>query len=128
LTDPDESSLSGWLRTFTDYMEYYSGSIEAWTEKTSDSALVNDLGAYAQAAIDASLVAVLAPYPREFPFDPVLSAIIMRGIIVRIPTAAQEMEDPVARDQSIEVVRSAIRRGFFADSAVRESNSIVSLD
>lgn len=128
LTDPDDSALRGWLNTFTDYMEYYSGSIEAWTEKTADSALVNGLGAYAQAAIDASLVAVLAPYPREYPFDPVLSAIIMRGAIVRIPTAAQEMEAPVARDQSIEVVQSAIRRGFFADSAVRESNSIVSLD
>ncbi|MDV7352779.1 TetR/AcrR family transcriptional regulator [Rhodococcus oxybenzonivorans] len=114
LTDPDTSAQREWLTTFAKYAEYYSGSIEAWTERTAESEIVTGLGAYAQSAMDASLLTVLAPYDRDYPFDPVLSAIILRAIIVRIPSAAQEIEEPLTLDEAVDLMITAIQRGFFA--------------
>ncbi|MEE2030877.1 TetR/AcrR family transcriptional regulator [Rhodococcus chondri] len=113
LTDPGDTAPSEWLKAFIEYTEHYSGSIEAWTERTADSELVHGLGAYAQASIDISLLKVLAPYPRTYPFDPILSALILRALITRLPQAAQEMEEPLTPDETIDLILTAIRRGFF---------------
>ncbi|MBF4478680.1 transcriptional regulator, TetR family [Rhodococcus rhodochrous J3] len=112
-TDPGDNAPREWTKAFIEYTEHYAGSIEAWTERTAESKIVHDLGSYGQASLDISLLTVLAPYPRNYPFDPILSALILRALLVRLPQAAQEMEEPLTLDESIDLMLTAIRRGFF---------------
>jgi len=112
-TDPGDNAPREWTKAFIEYTEHYAGSIEAWTERTAESKIVHDLGSHAQASLDISLLTVLAPYPRNYPFDPILSALILRSLLVRLPQAAQEMEEPLTLDESIDLMLTAIRRGFF---------------
>ena len=112
-TDPGDNAPREWTKAFIEYTEHYAGSIEAWTERTVESKIVHDLGSYGQASLDISLLTVLAPYPRNYPFDPILSALILRALLVRLPQAAQEMEEPLTLDESIDLMLTAIRRGFF---------------
>ncbi|MGN5236860.1 TetR/AcrR family transcriptional regulator [Rhodococcus sp. SJ-3] len=111
--DPDDTGSRQWLKAFVAYMEHYAGSIDAWTERTADSKIVHGLGAHGQASLDASLLTVLSPHPRNYPFDPILSALILRAIVVRLPEAAREMEPPLTLDESIDLTLTAIQRGFF---------------
>lgn len=114
LTDPDDSALREWLTTFANFLAYYAGSIEVWTEQAAESEIIIGLGAHAQSVLDASLLTVLAPHSRDYPFDPVASSLILRAMIHRLPAAAQEIEDPLALDDTVDLMITAIRRGFFS--------------
>jgi hypothetical protein len=51
--------------------------------------------------------------PSPYPFDPVVSALILRALVTRVPQAALEMPEPIGDDQVIELLMTCIRRGFF---------------
>lgn len=114
LTDPDTTALRGWITDFTVFMRRYSGSIGAWTEKTTDNDIVTQLGLRGQAAMDAAMVNDLTIRDRDYPFDPVIAAIIFRSLVSRIPAAAREMSQPMPDDEVSDLMIACIRRGFFS--------------
>lgn len=113
LTDPDTTELRAWISSFTAFMTRYSGSIGAWTEKTTDNDVVTQLGICGQAAMDSAMVADLITRKRDYPFDPVVAAIIFRSLVARIPQAAQELSPPLSDEATADLLIDCIRRGFF---------------
>jgi AcrR family transcriptional regulator len=114
LASDDDIELRTWLGDFMAYMAKYKGSIDVWTERTSDDELIAAIGAYAQASIDLALEAALTSVERTYPFDPVAGALIFRALITRLPEALQEMAPDATDDQIIELLVTSIKRGFFS--------------
>jgi AcrR family transcriptional regulator len=114
LTDPDTTELRGWISSFSAFMTRYSGCIGAWTEKTTNDDIVTQLGICGQAAMDSAMVADLITRKRDYPFDPVVAAIIFRSLVSRIPAAAREMSPPLSDDEIADLLIECIRRGFFS--------------
>jgi hypothetical protein len=54
--------------------------------------------------------------PGAYPFYPVVSALILRALVTRVPQAALDMSEPIGHDEVIELLVSCIRRGFFGRS------------
>lgn len=117
LTDPDTTELRAWIRSLDDFMRRYSGSIGAWNEQTTDNDIVGQLGVCGQAAMDAAMVADLVATRRDYPFDPVVAAIIFRSLVARIPQAAREQSPPLSEDETADLLIACIRRGFFSHLA-----------
>jgi AcrR family transcriptional regulator len=117
LTDPDTSRLRDWLDGFAGFMARYAGSIGAWTEKTTDNDVVTRLGVYSQAAMDAAMIADLTTKDRDYPFDPVVAALIFRALISRVPAASREMAPPVPEEEISDLMIACIKRGFFSHLA-----------
>ncbi|RHW28550.1 TetR/AcrR family transcriptional regulator [Nocardioides immobilis] len=114
LAADDDATLRGWLADFMAYMAKYSGSIDVWTEHTTDDELIRAIGAHAQASMDLALEAALTTTRRTYPFDPVSGALILRGLITRLPEALREMAPDASDDQIIDLMATCIRRGFFS--------------
>jgi hypothetical protein len=51
--------------------------------------------------------------PTPYPFDPVVTALILRSLVTRVPQAALEMPEPLDGDAVIDLLTTCIRRGFF---------------
>ncbi|MBM7368839.1 TetR/AcrR family transcriptional regulator [Gordonia hydrophobica] len=117
LTDPDTTELRAWIAGFNSFMRRYSGSIGAWAESSADDDLVSRLGRYGQAALDSAMVAGLTATQRDYPFDPVVGAIIFRSLVARLPEAAEEFSPPLQEDASTDLLIQCIRRGFFTHLA-----------
>lgn len=117
LTDPDTAAMREWLSRFTTFITRYSGSIGAWTERTTDNDVVTQLGARGQAAMDSAMITDLTTRARDYPFDPVVAAIIFRSVVSRIPSAAQELSPPLSEDETTDLLLACIRRGFFSHLA-----------
>ncbi|AZG45564.1 Putative mycofactocin biosynthesis transcriptional regulator MftR [Gordonia insulae] len=114
LTDPDTTELRAWISSFTGFMTRFSGSIGAWTEKTTDNDIVTQLGICGQAAMDSAMVADLVTRKRDYHFDPVIAAIIFRSLVTRVPQAAQELSPPLSEDEIADLVIDCVGRGFFS--------------
>ncbi|NMD61330.1 UNVERIFIED_ORG: TetR family transcriptional regulator [Nocardia globerula] len=112
-TSTDETELREWLVSFAEFSSHYSGSIDAWAEKSIGDNIVSELGAYGQSVMDDALLSVLTSRQRDYPFDPEVSAMIFRAIIARVPQASQELPEPLSRDESIDLLVACIQRGFF---------------
>jgi AcrR family transcriptional regulator len=117
LTDPDTDQLRDWIKGFAGFMSRYSGSIGAWTEKTTDNDVVTRLGVYSQAVMDAAMIADLTTKDRDYPFDPVVAALIFRSLVSRVPAAARELSPPLSEDEIADLLIACIKRGFFSHLA-----------
>ncbi|WGL54104.1 TetR/AcrR family transcriptional regulator [Nocardioides sp. BP30] len=114
LTADDDADLRAWLHDFMAYMATYSGSIDVWTERTTDDELVIAVGAHAQATMDLALEAALTPVQRSYPFDPVCGALIFRAVITRLPEALREMAPDATEEEIIDLLVACLKRGFFS--------------
>ncbi|MBB5160554.1 TetR/AcrR family transcriptional regulator [Mycobacterium sp. AZCC_0083] len=109
----DESTLRHWLATYVEFYDRYSGCIEAWVEGTTDDPTIVGIGENGQVMMDIGAARMLIRGPCPYPFDPVVSALILRALVTRVPQAALEMPEPIVDDQVIELLMTCIRRGFF---------------
>jgi AcrR family transcriptional regulator len=109
----DESTLRRWLATYVDFYDRYSGCIDAWAEGTTDQPTVIAIGENGQVLMDLGVARMLASRPRPFGFDPIVSALIVRALVTRVPQAAADLPDPISRGAVVELLLTCIRRGFF---------------
>jgi hypothetical protein len=63
--------------------------------------------------MDVGAARMLIRRPGPYPFDPVVSALILRALVTRVPQAALDLPEPIGDDEVIELLMTCIRRGFF---------------
>jgi hypothetical protein len=63
--------------------------------------------------MDIGAARMLIRRPGPYPFDPVVSALILRALVTRVPQAALDMPEPMGGDEVVELLMTCIRRGFF---------------
>jgi AcrR family transcriptional regulator len=110
----DDTELREWLVGFSRYITRYAGSIDVWSERNSGNDMVVDLGTYGQACMDDALLAVVTSRKRDYPFDPVMAALIFRALVGRVPQASQELPEPLSQDDFVSLLVACIKRGFFS--------------
>jgi hypothetical protein len=110
-------TLQHWLATYVDFYDRYSGCIDAWAEGTTDDPTILDIGEHGQVVMDIGAARMLISSPGAYPFDPVVSALILRALVTRVPQAALDMDEPIGHDDVIELLMFCIRRGFFGRKA-----------
>jgi AcrR family transcriptional regulator len=106
-------TLQHWLATYVDFYDRYSGCIDAWAEGTTDDPTILGIGEHGQVVMDIGAARMLISSPGAYPFDPVVSALILRALVTRVPQAALDMDEPIGHDDVIELLMFCIRRGFF---------------
>jgi AcrR family transcriptional regulator len=109
----DQSTLRQWLGTYVEFYDRYSGCIEAWAEATTDDPTILGIGENGQVQMDICAARMLTRRPGAYPFDPVVSALILRGLVTRLPQAALDLPEPIGDDEIIDLLIDCIRRGFF---------------
>lgn len=112
----DESTLRDWLSTYVEFYDRYSGCIDAWAEGTTDDPTIVGIGENGQVLMDIGAARMLIRRPGAYPYDPVISALILRSLITRLPEAALDLPEPLNRDGVVELLMTCIKRGFFAQS------------
>ncbi|MBJ7336536.1 TetR/AcrR family transcriptional regulator [Mycolicibacterium sp.] len=119
LVDPlgDEATLRNWLSTYVEFYDRYSGCIEAWAEGTTDDPTIIGIGENGQVLMDIGAAKMLIRRPGAYPYDPVISSLILRALVTRVPQAALEMTEPLDGDAVIDLLMNCIKRGFFATSS-----------
>jgi AcrR family transcriptional regulator len=110
----DDTELRAWLTEFMAYMAHYSGSIDVWTEHTTDDEFIAAVGAHAQATMDMALETALTTVERSYPFHPVAGALIFRALITRLPEALREMAPEATDEQIVDLLVACLKRGFFS--------------
>jgi AcrR family transcriptional regulator len=108
-----ESTLRPWLATYVEFYDKYSGCIEAWAEGTTDDPTIVSIGENGQVQMDIGAAKMLIRGPDRYPFDPVISALILRALVTRLPQAALDLPEPIDDDDLIDVLMTCINRGFF---------------
>jgi AcrR family transcriptional regulator len=108
-----KSTLRPWLATYVEFYDRYSGCIEAWAEGTTDDPTIVSIGENGQVQMDIGAARMLIRGPDRYPFDPVVSALILRALVTRVPQAALDLPEPIGDDELIDVLMTCIRRGFF---------------
>jgi AcrR family transcriptional regulator len=108
-----KSTLRPWLATYVEFYDKYSGCIEAWAEGTTDDPTIVSIGENGQVQMDIGAARMLIRGPDRYPFDPVVSALILRGLVTRVPQAALDLPEPIDDDELIDVLMTCINRGFF---------------
>src|SRR5271154_2888996 len=109
----DETTLRHWLATYVEFYDRYSGCIDAWAEGTTDDPTIVGIGEHGQVLMDIGAARMLIHGPGPYPFDPVVSALILRALVTRVPQAALDLPEPIDDDELINVLMACIRRGFF---------------
>jgi AcrR family transcriptional regulator len=109
----DEAKLRHWLATYAEFYDRYSGCIDAWAEGTTDDPTIVGIGEHGQVMMDIGAARMLIHGPSPYPLDPVVTALILRALVTRLPQAALEMPEPISGDAVIELLMTCIRRGFF---------------
>jgi AcrR family transcriptional regulator len=110
----EESTLHHWLATYVEFYDRYSGCIDAWAEGTTDDPTIVGIGEHGQVLMDIGAARMLIRRPGPFPFDPVVSALILRALVTRVPQAALDLPEPIGDDAVIDLLMTCIQRGFFA--------------
>jgi AcrR family transcriptional regulator len=113
----DEGPLRNWIATYITFYDRFSGCIDTWTESTTDDEAVIAIGESGQAMMDQATAVMLTRAPQPFPFDPIVSALILRALVTRVPQAARDLPKPMSDDQIVDLVVMCIRRGFFVQPA-----------
>src|SRR3984957_5423582 len=108
-----KSTLRPWLATYVEFYDRYSGCIEAWAEGTTDDPTIVSIGENGQVQMDIGAARMLIRVPDRYPFDPVVSALILRALVTRVPQAALDLPEPIDDDDLIDVLMTCINRGFF---------------
>src|SRR6195952_860772 len=109
----EESPLHHWLATYVEFYDRYSGCIDAWAEGTTDDPTIVGIGEHGQVMMDIGAARMLIRRPGPYPFDPVVSALILRALVTRVPQAALDMPEPLDDDSVVDLLISCIKRGFF---------------
>lgn len=109
----EEDTLRHWLATYVEFYDRYSGCIDAWAEGTTDDPTIIGIGENGQVQMDIGTARMLIRGPSAYPFDPVVSALILRALVTRVPQAALDLPEPIGDDEVIELLMSCIKRGFF---------------
>jgi AcrR family transcriptional regulator len=109
----DDSALRHWLATYIEFYDRYSGCIDAWVEGTTDDRTVIAIGENGQALMDLGAATMLVRRSGPYPFDPVVSALILRALVTRVPQASFDLPEPLTDDGVVDLLISCIRRGFF---------------
>jgi AcrR family transcriptional regulator len=109
----DESKLRHWLATYVEFYDRYSGCIDTWAERTTDEPTVLLVGDNGQVLMDIAAARMLTSRQRPFAFDPIVTALILRALVTRVPQAASEMADPLSTDKVTDLLVLCFRRGFF---------------
>jgi AcrR family transcriptional regulator len=109
----DESTLRGWLATYITFYDRYSGCIDAWVEGTTDDAIVVAIGENGQVLMDLGAAQMLTHRSGPYPYDPVLSALVLRALVTRVPQASLDLPEPITEDEVLDLLMTCIRRGFF---------------
>lgn len=112
----DESALRHWLSTYVEFYDRYSGCIDAWAEGTTDDPTIVGIGENGQVLMDIGAARMLTRRSGAYPYDPVISALILRALVTRVPEAALDLPEPLSQDDVIELLVTCIKRGFFAQS------------
>ncbi len=110
----DESTLRHWLATYVEFYDRYSGCIEAWAEGATDDPTIIGIGETGQVLMDLGVARMLIRRPTAYPYDPVISALILRSLVTRVPEAALDLPEKLSQDDVIELLMTCIKRGFFA--------------
>jgi len=110
----DETTLRQWLATYVEFYHRYSGCIDAWAEGTTDDPTIVAIGDNGQVLMDIGAARMLSRRPAAYPYDPVISALILRSLVTRVPEAALDLPEQLSQDDVIELLMTCIRRGFFA--------------
>ena len=113
----EEPLLRAWLATYVEFYDRYSGCIEAWAEGTTDDPTIVGIGENGQVLMDLGTARMLIRQPAAYPYDPVISALILRALVTRVPQAALDMPEPLVGDDVIDLLMTCIRRGFFATTS-----------
>jgi hypothetical protein len=71
------------------------------------------IGENGQVLIDIGAARMLIRGPAPYPFDPVVSALILRALVTRVPQAALDLPEPIGDEELITLLMSCISRGFF---------------
>lgn len=108
-----KSMLRHWLRTYVEFYDRYSGCIEAWAEGATDDPTIVSIGENGQVQMDIGTARMLIRGPGRYPFDPVVSALILRALVTRVPQAALDLPEPIDDDELVNVLMTCINRGFF---------------
>jgi AcrR family transcriptional regulator len=109
----DESTLRQWLATYVEFYGRYQGCIDVWAEGATDEPTIVGIGEHGQVMMDIGAARMLIRRPGAYPFDPVVSALILRALVTRVPQAALDLPEPIGDDEIIELLMTLIRRGFF---------------
>lgn len=109
----DPPTLRQWLSAYIDFYDRYSGCIEVWVENTTDDPTVIALGENGQVLMDIGVATMLIQHPGPYPFDPIVSAVIVRALVTRVPQAALDLPEPISGDKVVDLLLSCLRRGFF---------------
>ncbi|WP_067663030.1 TetR/AcrR family transcriptional regulator [Nocardia miyunensis] len=109
----DDTEFRQWLDEYVHFSHRFAGTIDAWTEHSTDSDIVLRLGSFGQAKMDSALLRAVSSRKRDYPFDPVMAALIFRAVIARVPEAIQELPTPLSRDEVLDLLIAGVRRGFF---------------
>lgn len=113
----EESTLRHWLATYVEFYDRYSGCIEAWVEGTTDDPTITGIGEHGQVLMDLGAARMLIRRPGPYPFDPLVSALILRALVTRVPQAAVDLPDPMDDDGVVDLLVSCIKRGFFGQAS-----------
>jgi AcrR family transcriptional regulator len=108
-----KSTLRQWLGTYVEFYDRYSGCIEAWAEGATDDPTIVSIGENGQVQMDIGAARMLIRGPDRYPFDPVVSALILRALVTRVPQAALDLPEPIDDDELINMLMACINRGFF---------------
>ena len=106
-------ALRQWLATYIDFYDRYSGCIDVWVENTTDDPTVSAIGGNGQVLMDVGVAKMLIRQPGPYPFDPIVSAVIVRALVTRVPQAALDLPAPIVGDEVVDLMLSCLRRGFF---------------
>jgi hypothetical protein len=63
--------------------------------------------------MDLGAARMLIRRPSPYPFDPLVSALILRALVTRVPQAALDLPQPVDGDDLVALLTSCLKRGFF---------------
>ncbi|MDT5210507.1 MAG: hypothetical protein QOF67_2922 [Mycobacterium sp.] len=107
------STLHHWLATYVEFYDRYSGCIEAWAEGTTDDPTIIGIGEHGQVLMDLGAARMLIRRPSPYPFDPLVSALILRALVTRVPQAALDLPEPIDGDDLVDLLTSCLKRGFF---------------
>lgn len=116
----DEPTLRQWLATYVEFYDRYSGCIDAWAEGTTDDPTIVGIGENGQVLMDIGAARMLIRRPAAYPYDPVISALIVRSLVTRVPQAALDLPEPIGDDDIVELLMTCIRRGFFAKAVKKK--------
>jgi AcrR family transcriptional regulator len=109
---PDSADLNEWFCGVSEFVLRQAGSIDVWTERGADTAVVTRLGEYAQAVMDQAMLAVLARERVGYLFDDAVATLIFRCLVSRLPQAIREVNPDVSQVDSAGIMVECIRRGF----------------